>query len=238
MLTTQLVAEEQLYMLTTSVLGPGEQELGELRSQSLKFTQTTRDWRLTASCHCKCIAGFSNNTGNQQAGNSRANADVLRQFTASIAHQTEEAATSKQLCKNVIERKREHYDEKKDRAKKIHKLNIRMLENAAAVSALEFDLELAEGCQKLLNGGTKGTAEQEQIHQFNELNLTGVCFAPGIVQHLHHGKFISANLSTPSNFTALSFYMQPLLLSVKQDNYLICHLIHKISIKQSPNKIK
>jgi hypothetical protein len=37
---------------------------------------------------------------------------------------------------------------------------------------------------------------------------------------------------------AFAFYKQPPLLSVKQDNYLICHLIHKISIKQSPSKIK
>jgi hypothetical protein len=44
--------------------------------------------------HCKFITGFSNNTGNQKAGNSGAYADILRQLTASIAHQTEEALTS------------------------------------------------------------------------------------------------------------------------------------------------
>jgi hypothetical protein len=41
----QLVVAEQSYMLTTSVLGPGEQELEELRSQSLKLAQTTRYWK-------------------------------------------------------------------------------------------------------------------------------------------------------------------------------------------------
>jgi hypothetical protein len=45
-------------------------------------------------------------------------------------------------------------------------------------------------------------------------------------------------LSTPINFTAFAFYEQPPLSSVTQDNFLICHLIHKIGIKQSPDKIK
>ncbi len=35
-----------IYMPTTSVLGPGEQELEELRIQSLKLMQTMRNWRL------------------------------------------------------------------------------------------------------------------------------------------------------------------------------------------------
>jgi hypothetical protein len=34
-----------------------------------------------------------------------------------------------------------------------------MLENSAAASALEVDLELGEGCQKFLNANTKGSAE-------------------------------------------------------------------------------
>jgi hypothetical protein len=73
--------------------------------------------------------------------------DALQQLTTSIARQTEEALMSNQLCKNKIERKREHDDEKKDRTKKIHKSIICMLANAAAAaSALEDDLELTEGC--------------------------------------------------------------------------------------------
>jgi hypothetical protein len=84
---------------------------------------------------CECITRFSDNTSNQQAGNSGAYAEVLPQITMSIACQTEEASTTNQLCKNKIERKREHDDEKKDRMKKIHKSIIRILENAAAASA-------------------------------------------------------------------------------------------------------
>ena len=90
--------------------------------------------------------------------------DVLRQLTASIAHQTKEASTSNQLRKNKIERKRENDDEKKYRMKKIHKSIIRMLENAAAASALEVDLKLVEGCQKFLNADTKASAEQDLSH--------------------------------------------------------------------------
>ncbi len=108
-----------------------------------------------SSRHCKCITGFSDNTGNQQAGNSGAFVDVLRQLTASIAHQTKEASTSNQLRKNKIARKREHDDEKKDGMKKKHKSIIRMLENAAAASALEVNLELVEGCQKIPQRGHK-----------------------------------------------------------------------------------
>jgi hypothetical protein len=47
MLTTHLVATGQLFMLTTSVLGPGEKELEEFRSQSSKLTQTMQNWKLT-----------------------------------------------------------------------------------------------------------------------------------------------------------------------------------------------
>jgi hypothetical protein len=90
--------------------------------------------------------------------------------------------------------------------KKINKSIIRMLENKAAASALEVDLELAEGCQKFLNANTKGSAEQDLSQRFDKLNLIDVCFAQGIVQRLYHGKFISANSSTPSNFTAFAFF--------------------------------
>ena len=76
----------------------------------------------------------------------------------------EEAATSNQLRKNEIERKRDNDDKKKDRTKTIHKSILRMLENAAAASASEVDLELAEGCQKFLNANTKGSAEQDLSH--------------------------------------------------------------------------
>jgi hypothetical protein len=75
----------------------------------------------------------------------------------SIAHQMEEAATSNQLRKNEIERKREHDDEKKDRTEKIHKSIIHMIENAAAASSLEVDLELEDGCQ---NSSTLTQKEQ------------------------------------------------------------------------------
>jgi hypothetical protein len=68
----------------------------------------------------------------------------------SIAHQAEEAETSNQLRKNKVKRKREHDDEKKDRAKS-------MLEIAAAARALEVHLEFVEGCQ---NSSTPTQKEQ------------------------------------------------------------------------------
>jgi hypothetical protein len=72
------------------------------------------------SRHCKCITGFFDNTGNQQAGNNGANVDVLQQLIMSITRQTEDAVPSNKLHKNKIERRRENDDEKKDRTKKIH----------------------------------------------------------------------------------------------------------------------
>ena len=66
-----------------------------------------------------CITGL--NADNTNAGVATAgtdNAEVLKQLTTSIARQTEEAATSNQLRKDEIERKREHDDEKMDRTKK------------------------------------------------------------------------------------------------------------------------
>ncbi len=199
----------------TSLPGPGEQDWGAggRRVQESIIEVNADNTELETYCsfhHRECITGFFDNTSNQQAGNNRANADVLWQLTASIVRQMEEAAMPNQLWKNKIVRKREHDNEEKDSTKKIHKSINRILENAAAVSTMEVYLELAEGCKRFLNTNTKGTAEQELSHQFDKLNLTNVCFAPGIVQCLYHGKFISANLSTPSNFTAFAFYKQPL----------------------------
>jgi hypothetical protein len=146
-------------------VGRVKESIIEVSTDDMEF-ETYRSSR-----HCECITGFSNNTGNQQSGHSGAYADVLRQLTVSIARQTKKASTSNQLRKNKIERKREHDDEKKDRRKKIHKSIILMLENAAAASALEVDLELAKGCQKFLNANTKESAEQDLSHLFNKLNF-------------------------------------------------------------------
>lgn len=189
--------------------------------------------------HNECITSSGNNTEPQPiANNLTNNADILQQLTASIARQTEEAATSNQLRKDEIERKRELDDEKKDRTKKIHKSIIRMLENASATSAMEIDLDMAESCMKFINSDSKGTAAQELSHQFEELNLTDVCFAPGIVQKLYLGEFINPNTSTPNNFTPFAFYEQAPLSSIKQDDYIICHLIQEHGIKQTSEEIK
>jgi hypothetical protein len=60
-----------------------------------------------SSHHCKCITGFFDNTGSQQAGDNGANADALRQLTTSIACQKKEEAMSNQLCKTKL-REREN----------------------------------------------------------------------------------------------------------------------------------
>ena len=195
--------------------------------------------------HMDCITGAFINNGNAgvaAAGAATAatdNIDVLKQLTASIARQSEEAATSNQLRKDEIERKREHDDEKKDRTKKyLHTSTIRMLVNASATSKLEVDTELTQPCRKFLNASSQGHAEQELHHQFNSLNLTDVCFAPGTVQNLYLGEFIYGNSSAPSNFTVFAFFEQPPLSNAKQENYLTCHLIHENGQKQSLDEIK
>lgn len=190
--------------------------------------------------HKDCITGFT--ADNSNAGAAAAGTDnvkVLKQLTASIAGQTEEAATSNQLRKDEIKRKREHDNEKKDRTKKyLHPSIIRMLENGSATSKLEIDVQLTQACRKFLNASSQGHAEQELHHQFNTLNLTDVCFAPGTIQNLYLGEFTYRNSSSPSNFTIFAFFEQPPLSNVKQENYLTCHLIHENGQKQSMEEIK
>jgi hypothetical protein len=102
--------------------------VGRVKESIIEVNADNAEWETYRYFrHRECITGFSDNTGNQQAGNSVAYADILRQLTASITGQAEEASTSNQLRKNKIERKRVHDDEKKDRTKKIHKSIIRML---------------------------------------------------------------------------------------------------------------
>jgi hypothetical protein len=161
------------------------------------------------------------------------------QLSASIARQSEEAATSNQLRKDEIERKREHDDEKKDRIRKyLHPSIVKMLTHASATSRLEIDTELTSACKKFLNASTQGHAEQELSHQFETLNLLDVCFAPGIIQNLYLGEFIYGNTSCPSNFTVFAFFEQPPLSDAKQQSYLACHLIHENGQKQSLDDIK
>lgn len=128
--------------------------------------------------HNDCITNFMANFATQTATNGNENSDVLKQLTASIARQTEEAATSNQLRKEEIERKREHEDEKKDRTKRfLHPSITRMLQHASATSRLEIDTELTQPCKKFLNASTQGHAQQELSHQFDTLNLTDVSLA-------------------------------------------------------------
>ena len=188
--------------------------------------------------HRDCITSNVAGTTIEEAP-TEPNADVLKQLAASIARQTEESATSNQLRKDEINRKKEHDDDKKDRTKKfIHPSIIRMLKNASATSKMDLDPELPESCKKFLNSSNQGHAEQELCHQFESLNLSDVCFAPGTIQNLFLGEFVYGNSSSPSNFTVFAFYEQPPLSDEKQSNYLICHLIHEKGTKQSVDDIK
>ncbi len=189
-----------------------------------------------ADRHLNCISGFT--TGTLPATNGD-NAEVLRQLTGSIACQTEESATSNQLQKEEIIRKKEIDDDKKDRTKKyIHASIIKMLKNASATNKTDLDPDLTDECKKFLNATSQGHAEQELSHQFETLKMTDVTFAPGTIQSLFLGEFTYGNSSLPSNSTVFAFYEQPPLSGVKQTNYLTCHLIHEHGIKQSIDEIK
>lgn len=113
-----------------------------------------------------------------------------------------------------------------------------MLENGSVTSKLEIDVQLTQACRKFLNASSQGHAEQELHHQFNTLNLTDVCFAPGTIQNLYLGEFTYGNSSSPSNFTVFAFFEQPPLSNAKQENYITCHLIHENGQKQSMEEIK
>ncbi len=220
---TQLVVAKQSYMLTTSVLGPGEQELVELRSQSLKLTQANPELETYhSSHHHECITGFSDNTSNQHARNNRANVNVLLQliWALPIKQKKQRRPTS---CARTKLRERE---------------NMMMRRKIGQRACLKSQQQQEHW--KFIWNLWKAAKIPQHRHKRNSWIRAEppTQFAPGIVQHLYHDKFISANSSTPSNFTAFGFYTQPPLLRVKQDNYLICHLIHEISIKQLPDKIK
>lgn len=122
--------------------------------------------------HMDCVTNSFTNNVNAGAATARTataatdNADILEQLTASIARQMEEAATSNQLRKDEIKRKREHDDEKKDRTKKyLHASIMRMIKNGLATSRLEIDTQLTQACLKFLNATSQGHAEQELHHQ-------------------------------------------------------------------------
>ncbi len=193
-----------------------------------------------ASRHADCISETVDAaTAQNEIARSAENTDVLKQLAASIARQTEESATSNELRKDEINRRKEHDEEKKDRTKKyLHSSVIKMLKNAAATSKMDLDPELPEACKLFLNASTHGHAEQELSHQFESLNLHDVRFAPGVVQCLYLGEFIYGNSSSPSNFTVFAFYEQPPLSDAKQANYLMCHLINENGQKQSVDEIK
>jgi hypothetical protein len=99
--------------------------------------------------HHDCITGAINNQTVAE-GNIMGNSDVLKQLTASIACQTEEATTSNQLRKEEIKQKKEHNNEKKDRTKRfLHPLIIHMLKHASAASRLETNAKLPQVLQEV-----------------------------------------------------------------------------------------
>ncbi len=195
-------------------------------------------YRLTR--HLDCITGaVAAVTAVTAAGAETDNAEVLKQLTASIARQSEEAATSNQLRKDEIERKKDYDVEKKDRTKKfLHPSVLKMLIHALASSRLEIDTELTSSCKKFLNASSQGHAEQELSHQFDTLNLLDVCFAPGVIQNMYLGEFTYGNSCCPSNFTVFAFFEQPPLSNSKQQSYLTCHLIHENGHKQLLDEVK
>lgn len=193
------------------------------------------------SRHLECIT----NIGVADGGNAiiapavgAVHGDILQQLTASIARQSEEAATSNLLRREEIDRKKDKDDQTKDRTKKIHSSIIRMLELASAITAADAIVNLAESCKSFLNAENKGLAEQTLTHQFEERGLTEVALATGTVQALFHGEFLYSDPSTPSNFTAFAFFEQQPLCNTRQHNYLTCSLIQQQGQRLTLEEIK
>ncbi len=149
----------------------------------------------------------------------------MKQLTAAISTQNEEAIESNNLCRNKILRQVIQEESKKDRTKKIHPSLIKMICRAAASNSTDETKALPATCSRFINQENVGMAQYNLVHQFKELGFQDVAFASGTTQALFVGEFLYSNSSTPSNFTILTFHEQEPNSDELQQDCLICHLI-------------
>mmetsp|Transcript_24275 Transcript_24275/g.35971 ORF Transcript_24275/g.35971 Transcript_24275/m.35971 type:complete len:132 (+) Transcript_24275:635-1030(+) len=93
--------------------------------------------------------------------------------------------------------------------------------------------------QFILNCKNAALADQELHQQFEDMVLGDVGFAHGTTHTLHNGMFLYSEGSTPSNFTAFSFFeQQPLERDDVCKRALFLILVSAVGQEKSLDDIK
>jgi hypothetical protein len=150
----------------------------------------------------------------------------------------EEAMESNNLYCKEIERQVEHEEKKKDKTKDLHPAIMNMLLRPAVTYSNDKREVITQTCQRFINANNVGQAQSKLINQFKTGGFPDVTFALGTTQALFLGKFLYADLSSPSNFTIFAFHKQEPNSSNQQTYFLICHFIQEQGQKKSLDKFK
>lgn len=125
-----------------------------------------------------------------------------------MSRQSEYAERANKMRKEELTRKKEKEDKKRDRMCDLHKTTLNMLVMASVTDYVDTPSDTAESCRLFFNCKNAALADQELHQQFEDMGLGDVGFAHGTTQALHNGMFLYSEGSTPSNFTAFSFFEQ------------------------------
>ena len=199
--------------------------VGKGKVTETRYFVRPNDGEFEAFCnerHRLCILPTLNEPAPES---SQSNAAVLAQLTRSISRQTEEAETANLLRREELQRLKENDGIKKDKTKKIHSSILNMIKMASSTDGDRAAIDLVESCRAFMNSENTGMADQELNLQFEDLGQGDVGFTHGLVQNLHSGNFFYNDASTPSNFSAFSFYEQLPLQCEQKSRYLMLHLI-------------
>ncbi len=208
----------------------------------LRYSVNPDDTEITKFCadrHLQCITLNATTVAGNTTGALVINsALVIRQLTNAISLQNEEAMESNNLRRKEIERQVESKEKKKDKTKDLHPVIMNMLLCAATTHSINEREEITPTCQCFINAKNFGLPQYKLIHQFKTGGFPDISFASGTTPAHFLGKFLYADLSTPSNFTIFAFHEQEPNSSNQQTDFLICHLIKEQGQKKSLDKIK
>lgn len=163
-----------------------------------------------------------NGTGGVSVGG---NAEVLRMLHESISRQNEESSTANDLRREELRLRKESQEGKKDRLKDLHESTVNMLLMASATDPDAPADELVESAKRFINSRTAALADHELHEQFEDLNITNVCFAHGLVNALYAGCFLWFDKNSPNNFSPFCFSKCKPLQTSQQARFLLLHLI-------------
>ena len=124
--------------------------------------------------------GSTNTMENVQPSTS-GSTDVLLQLTEGIYGQNERIEETNNPERQEFDRKKEEYDERKDRMSKLHSSFLNMLLNASSTDRDRAAKEITATCRSLFSQETSGMDDQQLLVIFRELGFPDVGFANGFV---------------------------------------------------------